>query len=203
MRELQIQSPDQEDNLEEDMATRLQYSCLENPINRGGWQPQSIGLQRIRHVKWLSTHAAQFGSTGWAGPLCGVFSTPQGIKLVNIWTFLSPMCSLWIIQRLVILCPALNKYSREPLCRFLQLFLQNPLFSRPLPQNFHPKFLFDFPFLVFQLSKTIILCSGFLPLVHHPEIQIQSQSSPPLFPSSQVLYCLLFRIWSYPYIYIV
>ena len=27
----------------------LQYSCLENPMNRGAWQLQSIGSQRIRH----------------------------------------------------------------------------------------------------------------------------------------------------------
>ena len=26
----------------------LQYSCLENPMNRGAWQLQSIGSQRIR-----------------------------------------------------------------------------------------------------------------------------------------------------------
>ena len=27
----------------------LQYSCLENPMNRGAWQLQSTGSQRIRH----------------------------------------------------------------------------------------------------------------------------------------------------------
>ena len=27
----------------------LQYSCLENPINRGGWWLQSLGLQRDEH----------------------------------------------------------------------------------------------------------------------------------------------------------
>ena len=27
----------------------LQYSCLENPMDRGAWQLQSIGLQRVRH----------------------------------------------------------------------------------------------------------------------------------------------------------
>ena len=31
----QVQSLGQEDPLEEEMTTQLQYSCLENPMNRG------------------------------------------------------------------------------------------------------------------------------------------------------------------------
>ena len=27
----------------------LQYSCLENPIDRGAWRVPSMGSQRIRH----------------------------------------------------------------------------------------------------------------------------------------------------------
>ena len=27
----------------------LQYSCLENPMDRGAWQVQSVGSQRVRH----------------------------------------------------------------------------------------------------------------------------------------------------------
>ena len=27
----------------------VQYSCLENPMDRGGWRLQSMGLQRVRH----------------------------------------------------------------------------------------------------------------------------------------------------------
>ena len=27
----------------------LQYSCLENPMDRGAWQAMSKGLQRVRH----------------------------------------------------------------------------------------------------------------------------------------------------------
>ena len=26
----------------------LQYSCLENPMNRGAWQAAVVGLQRVR-----------------------------------------------------------------------------------------------------------------------------------------------------------
>ena len=30
-------------------ANPLHYSCLENPMNRGAWLAQSMGLQRVRH----------------------------------------------------------------------------------------------------------------------------------------------------------
>ena len=36
MQETRVQSLGQEDPLEKDMAT-LQYSCLENPMDRGAW----------------------------------------------------------------------------------------------------------------------------------------------------------------------
>ena len=36
-----------EDLLEEGIP--LQYSCLENPVDRGGWQLQSMGLQKVGH----------------------------------------------------------------------------------------------------------------------------------------------------------
>ena len=36
--EMCVQSLGQEDPLEEEMGTLLQYSCLENPKDRGAWQ---------------------------------------------------------------------------------------------------------------------------------------------------------------------
>ena len=27
----------------------LQYSCLQNPVDRGAWQAKSVGSQRVRH----------------------------------------------------------------------------------------------------------------------------------------------------------
>ena len=56
MQETWVQSLGWEDPLEEGMAT-LQYSCLENPMDRGAWRarvvayqaPRSMGLQRIGH----------------------------------------------------------------------------------------------------------------------------------------------------------
>ena len=35
-----------------------QYSCLENPVDRGAWQ--TIGLQSQTQLKLLSTHASSF-----------------------------------------------------------------------------------------------------------------------------------------------
>ena len=32
----------------------LQYSCLENPMNRGAWQATVHGIARVRHVLALS-----------------------------------------------------------------------------------------------------------------------------------------------------
>ena len=42
-----VQSMGQEDPLEKEMAT--QYSCLENPTDRGSSRLQSMGSQRVRH----------------------------------------------------------------------------------------------------------------------------------------------------------
>jgi len=34
----------------------LQYSCMENPMDRGAWQLQSIGLQRVGHNSSYLAH---------------------------------------------------------------------------------------------------------------------------------------------------
>ena len=47
MQETWVSSLDWEDPLEKEMATPLQYPCLENPMEPGGLQ--SMGLQRVRH----------------------------------------------------------------------------------------------------------------------------------------------------------
>ena len=49
MQETQFQSLGREDPLEEEMATHYQYSCLENPMERGGWWLKSMGCKRVRH----------------------------------------------------------------------------------------------------------------------------------------------------------
>ena len=49
MQELQkmwVLSLDQEDPLEEGMGNPLQYSCLENPTDRGTWQATVQGVTK-------------------------------------------------------------------------------------------------------------------------------------------------------------
>ena len=47
---MQVLSLRREDPLEEGMATPLQYSCLENPMDRGAWQAivQRVKKSRTR-----------------------------------------------------------------------------------------------------------------------------------------------------------
>ena len=49
LQEIEFPFLGQEDPLEEEMATQLQYSCLENPMNRGACGLQVMGLQSVRH----------------------------------------------------------------------------------------------------------------------------------------------------------
>ena len=43
-----VQSLGREDPLEKEMATPLQYSCLENPLNRGAWRDAVHGVAKSR-----------------------------------------------------------------------------------------------------------------------------------------------------------
>ena len=44
---MEFQFLSQEDPLEEEMATQLQYAYLENPMDRGAWQATVHGLQEL------------------------------------------------------------------------------------------------------------------------------------------------------------
>ena len=48
MQETRVRSLGWEDPLEKEMANLLQYSCLENSMDKGAWM-QSMGLQKVRH----------------------------------------------------------------------------------------------------------------------------------------------------------
>ena len=43
----------------------LQYSCLENPMDRGAWGLQSVGLQRVRYDWMTNTFTLSLTSPGW------------------------------------------------------------------------------------------------------------------------------------------
>ena len=51
MQETRVQSLGQEDLLEKELANGnpLQYSCLENSMDRGAWQAPAHGVERVRH----------------------------------------------------------------------------------------------------------------------------------------------------------
>ena len=49
VRETQVQSLGQEDPLREGNSNPLQYSCLENSMDRGAWQATVHGVARVGH----------------------------------------------------------------------------------------------------------------------------------------------------------
>ena len=54
--EMQVPSQGRRDPLEKDMVTPLQYSCLENPMDRGAWQATLHGVAKNQTwLKWLTT----------------------------------------------------------------------------------------------------------------------------------------------------
>ena len=54
--EMPVQSPGQEDPLEDGVTTPLQYSCLENPMDRGNWRAIVHRVAKSRTwLKWLSS----------------------------------------------------------------------------------------------------------------------------------------------------
>ena len=67
----------------------LQYSCLENPMDRGAWWAMSLGLQKV--VEWLST--AQRDFTGERGLL-----HPGRLIHVEVWQKPTKFCKAFILQ---------------------------------------------------------------------------------------------------------
>ena len=49
MQETRVQSLGQEDSLGKGNGKPLQYSCLENPMDRGAWQAAVHGVARVAH----------------------------------------------------------------------------------------------------------------------------------------------------------
>ena len=49
MQEAWVRFLGQEDPLEKEMAIQLQYSCLENPMDRGAWWATVHGVARVGH----------------------------------------------------------------------------------------------------------------------------------------------------------
>ena len=60
-----IRSLGQEEHLEDEMATRSSYSCLENLTDRGAWKPM---VHRVSELD-MTEHMAQQSSTSGTGSL--------------------------------------------------------------------------------------------------------------------------------------
>ena len=61
------------------METQLQYSCLENPMDRGAWQATVHGIaQSGTRLKWLNTHPCRMKVKGNDNPLqCSCLENPR------------------------------------------------------------------------------------------------------------------------------
>ena len=65
-KEMQVPPLDQEEPLEQEMATHFQYSCLENPKDRGAWGTTVHGITKNQtQLEQLGTHT-QGRSEVWA-----------------------------------------------------------------------------------------------------------------------------------------
>ena len=56
MQEMRVRSLGREDHLEKGMATQLQYSCLENSMDREAWQATVRGVAKSRRQLSNYTH---------------------------------------------------------------------------------------------------------------------------------------------------
>ena len=79
--ETRVPCLDQEDPWERGLATPLQYSCLENPVDRGAWRARVQGVTKSQTwLKQLSTHA---GKPSEASPILNrqiVLYTSSAVK---------------------------------------------------------------------------------------------------------------------------
>ena len=63
MQETQVQFLGQKDSPGEGNDSPPQYSCLENPRDRGTWQATVHGVAKSRTTEWLTLHAWSFVTT--------------------------------------------------------------------------------------------------------------------------------------------
>ena len=67
MQKMQDRSLGWEDLLEKEMAYPLQYSCLENPMDRGAWWAMVHGVAELDMTEQLTVHVS-FRGLGFRFP---------------------------------------------------------------------------------------------------------------------------------------
>ena len=145
MSETQIQSPGGEDPLEEEMGNPFQYSCLENPMDRGAWRSIVHGVTKSRiWLKRLSMHIHYFKKLGsisfWCGAATKIAYATKNIfydplRSTNIWVPSSGLnCPLHITSFKAL---ASKGPSNWGLCIRWQTWpwMQSPLSLNTLPGN--------------------------------------------------------------------
>ena len=81
----------------------LQYSCLEKPVDRGAWGPQSMGLERVRR-NWATEHGCSLDNKPSWQPearksILVSLLVPRGLSKGGEWSRSTGRClshtSLW------------------------------------------------------------------------------------------------------------
>ena len=79
IQETQVRSLDREDPLEKEIANPLQYSCLENPMDRGAWQATvPKGLK-----EWYTTEVTERKYMHFIVIFIFILSTDTQVFLIN------------------------------------------------------------------------------------------------------------------------
>ena len=91
----------------------LQYSCLENPMDRGAWWLQSRGLQTVAFSSVQSLSRVQLSATPWTAARQTFQSITNSRSLLKVMSFESVMPS----NHLILCCPLLLPPSIFPSIR--------------------------------------------------------------------------------------
>ena len=118
-----VQSLGREDALEEGIGSPLQYSCLENPMDRGASGLRSLGSQRVRHDRGSLAHTqalvqslscVRLFATPWTAALQAFLSFTISWSLLQLKATESVMPQNHLIPIASTRCTLLGKVHGPP-----------------------------------------------------------------------------------------